>query len=744
MINPINFKEKALELLPLALNVLEELCPGGRIIGPEYRASTIYGNFGNSFSFNLKTGSWADFASPEQYKGGDIISYYAKRLEISQIEAVKQLEVRFGIEKPKPLQIEDAGSVIFTKISKELENLADFQHPKLGAPSAVYKYRDENGVLCFFVMRFDLENGKELRPLSLTIDGSWVWKIWPKGRPLFGIEQSKEKKVATLIVEGEKAALAAIEHLPEYRVLTWSGGANAIDKTDWSPLLNEKVVLWPDMDKTTNKETGETLPYLQQPGIVAMRRIEKILKAQGCDVQVIDVGIDEKLPSGYDAYDFFADGNTSAYFDKFLVEKTRQKNEIVETLDSDEKKIEILQNFPVLTEAGRPLNTLENFKYLLDSYGIIVRNNILTKKEEILIPNVPFQAENKENAQLAYIISLCISHKFPPSQIDNYLKFIANLHQYNPVATWITSKPWDGKSRFLDLCNTVKAVNEDSDEKIKLLKETYIRKWMISAIAAVFEENGVSAHGALVFQGEQGSGKTYWFKRLVPKDSRFAKDGLTLRTDNKDSIMQALSFWLVELGELDATFRKSDIAQLKSFLTQDSDTYRVPYARREATYARRTVFFASVNPKEFLHDETGNRRFWTIETAEIDYMHNVDMQQVWAEIYENHYKKGEDWVLDQKQFDLMTEANKDFESPHPIDEILYEKLDWDYKPEFYQDKTVTEVLEQCGVKNPNSRMLTRASKFIRSLNGNRANRTKHGRYLAVPPLKSKYLVTGLF
>ena len=35
----------------------------------------------------------------------------------------------------------------------------------------------------------------------------------------------------------------------------------------------------------------------------------------------------------------------------------------------------------------------------------------------------------------------------------------------------------------------------------------------------------------------------------------------------KDSVMQCVRNWIVELGELDATFRKSDIASLKSFIT---------------------------------------------------------------------------------------------------------------------------------------------------------------------------------
>lgn len=38
------------------------------------------------------------------------------------------------------------------------------------------------------------------------------------------------------------------------------------------------------------------------------------------------------------------------------------------------------------------------------------------------------------------------------------------------------------------------------------------------AVAAAFNENGVSLPGVLVFQGSQGIGKTAWFKALVPQN----------------------------------------------------------------------------------------------------------------------------------------------------------------------------------------------------------------------------------
>jgi putative DNA primase/helicase len=72
-------------------------------------------------------------------------------------------------------------------------------------------------------------------------------------------------------------------------------------------------------------------------------------------------------------------------------------------------------------------------------------------------------------------------------------------------------------------------------------------------------------------------------------------------------VMSAVSHWVVELGELDSTFKKSDVSVLKAFITRRQDKLRRPYARRDSVFPRRTVFAGTVNDYQFLHDNTGNR-----------------------------------------------------------------------------------------------------------------------------------------
>ena len=52
-----------------------------------------------------------------------------------------------------------------------------------------------------------------------------------------------------MIVEGEKAADAAAELLPDFVVTTSPFGAKSAGKADWSPVEGRDVTIWPDNDE---------------------------------------------------------------------------------------------------------------------------------------------------------------------------------------------------------------------------------------------------------------------------------------------------------------------------------------------------------------------------------------------------------------------------------------------------------------------------------------------------------------
>ena len=386
---------------------------------------------------------------------------------------------------------------------------------------------------------------------------------------------------------------------------------------------------------------------------------------------------------------------------------------------------------PFCTEKGKPVQHADNLREVIRRIGATVRYNVIRKEDEILCPGQAFSVDNEANASLAWLRSECSLFDLNTGPLKEFVTLLADQNLYNPVAEWILSKPWDKTSRLQDWYNTITG-RDDHDETKRQLKQTLMRKWGLSAVAAGMSPNGISAPGVLTIQGGQYMGKTKWFKSLVPDELNLVKDGMILRPDDKDSVKQACSFWMVELGELDATFRKADVAALKAFLTNSSDVLRRPYAAKDSQFARRTVFFASVNPSKFLNDPTGNRRYWTIEATAIDHTHGIDMQQVWAELHVM-LKAGAGYYLTQEEVEALNDHNDEFTTLDPIEERLQTGLRWDDPQSTWSWVTATDALVSVGIDRPNKQDVTTANSVLRKMNGDQHKRTKTSRLVLVPP-----------
>ena len=79
-----------------------------------------------------------------------------------------------------------------------------------------------------------------------------------------------------LVVEGERCADVKV---PGYVVVTWAGGSSAVTHTDWAPLAERAVTIWPDADGPGFKAAAAIQKRLPHARIL---KIEG--KAQGWDI----------------------------------------------------------------------------------------------------------------------------------------------------------------------------------------------------------------------------------------------------------------------------------------------------------------------------------------------------------------------------------------------------------------------------------------------------------------------------
>ena len=372
--------------------------------------------------------------------------------------------------------------------------------------------------------------------------------------------------------------------------------------------------------------------------------------------------------------------------------------------------------------AHKILDTHVNLAFLLSKFNARLRHNMMTRKREIEVPGLYIFKDDADNDSLSRIEYLATVNHLEYRQVDKFLDMLCVQHAYHPIADAVQAIPWDGITRLDRFIDTIKSTNPAIDRII-------IRTWMTAAIASVFSPDGFTNHGVLVLQGEQGLGKTEWVKRLDPINCGAVAVGVLLDPRNKDSIIGANRFWIIELGELDATLNKTDIAHLKSFITSPVDHIRVPWGRRESRLVRRTAYVATVNEHNFLVDTTGNRRWWTVSATNIDYQHDFDMQQVWAEVYAE-WRNGALTYLPRDLQQLVNEKNKDHERLDPLEEKLRDWYDWD--SQVRKELTVSSILEEIGYTRPNRDECTRAGKILTKINGKKGRKSNGSVLHSIP------------
>lgn len=380
--------------------------------------------------------------------------------------------------------------------------------------------------------------------------------------------------------------------------------------------------------------------------------------------------------------------------------------------------------------------TIANFQHLLRSYKVAASYNVIKKKIQIVVRGHKGSFDNHDNVLMTQIISLAALNGFPTSQISNLLVAVADRNLYNPVADWILSIPWDGVDRLPAFYATLVETADFS----KSLKETLMYRWSLSSVAAVLKPSGFRCRGALTLQGPQGIGKTTWIESLVPDELLRAQVVLLnhhLDGSSKDSITTAVSHWIVEIGELDGSFKK-DIARLKGFLTGDSDKVRRPYGRLDSEYPRRTVFCATVNDANFLVDPTGNSRWWTISVTYINYQHGINMQQLFAQLAVD-FEGGAQWWLTREEESELELRNRAHRVVSVIRERILNAVDLNAPPlPLAPALTSIDLLQVLGVNFPTNPQCKECAGVLRELFGE--PKKINGKMTWRIPLKSRQTV----
>lgn len=720
MNNNNNFKHVAEFALRQAETLVRNWLPGGLTQGNEYSVLNPTRTDGRkgSFSINLQTGVWADFATED--KGGDLIALYAYLFNCSQKQALYAVAKAVGYcfqgsGQQNTSVTNNKGKWQALPFVPKGARAYPVTHFARGKPQYVWEYRNREGVLHGVVMCFQTpDGGKEIIPCVWAKHKEkeyydWRWLSFLVPRPLYLATPKNECK-PVLIVEGEKCADAAASITAlnnRFDVVTWPGGCKAIDKADWSILKNRECIIWPDLDRKLDK-AGRLLPAHKQPGMVAAFNIQKILADQGCSVQFVPVTdtVTSTKKAGWDIADAIEEGMPVTEILKLIdtskaipiQQNTAQKNNQNMLTDYD---VELFVSRPNwVLDRGQPSGCLANVSEMLKKHrqwqGVLKYNEFSDEIDVCLPPpyaaaSAPWKGQswtNEDDVQT----TIWLQQAGIPASISNVtpaIKTVAKMTPWHPIRKWLSSLKWDGKPRLNTwLTDYVGAASTCYTEAVASF-------FLIGMVKRVFEP-GCKFDYALILEGPQGVGKSTVFSVLAGE--WFSDAELDLYS--KDSMTLLAGHWLHEFAEL-TSISKADQNKIKSFLTRQVDEYRPVYERRNVRVKRQIVFGGTTNEREYFDDPTGARRFWPVlckSPLNIQGLKEA-REQLFAEAYARYIEGERCYPTPTQQKEWFDPQQIRRQHADPLEELIREFIE-EKQNSFNQEFTMNQLLKAVVNKDP--------------------------------------------
>lgn len=360
----------------------------------------------------------------------------------------------------------------------------------------------------------------------------------------------------------------------------------------------------------------------------------------------------------------------------------------------------------IMSISSKAKLTLEQFIMVLEHLDIRVSEDVILNSTKITGLPSYYSGTNATRTLPIHVMSEIKTAGGSIAQgiVDSYLFNIADINRRNPVLDMIIGVPWDGVDRITQFFDLLTTENTEIDRAAYF---TLFKKWLVQTVAMAHNannaENAFSAEGCLVLQGPEGIGKTSLFRKLAMRREWF-KEGVTLDVRNKDSIIAATSAWITELGELDATMGKKQ-SDIKGFLTLEYDSIRKPYARQAVRAPRHTSLCATVNPRNFLSESAGKRRWWVIPVTDIDLgtLSKLDetwLQQLWAQAFDIFASDMDYFRLSSAEQSLVKTMNSQSHTSYlPYEDEFRLAMDFNQPKAQWKSLSASELADIIGKKH---------------------------------------------
>ncbi len=392
-----------------------------------------------------------------------------------------------------------------------------------------------------------------------------------------------------------------------------------------------------------------------------------------------------KLPS-YSAACRFAvsDPTVSKTLNRERYDKVQEAFQGIQP-DSDVEWTTLLELSPT---SGKPDKTIKNVETVIEHDPMLSGRLRFDEFSEYVIgiaplpwsgraqEEGPFRWRDEDSAGLRDYIERILKFR-GRDVVDDGMILAAKNHHFNPVVDYLDSLTWDGTKRldnlFIDYLGA-----EDCEYTRAVTRKSF------AAAVARAKEPGVKYDTMVVIRGPQGIGKSTLLRLM----GRQWYTNSLRSFEGKDAAEMLQGIWFVEVDELDL-MRKTDVREIKSYLSRCEDHYRAAYARTTGKHPRKCVFYGTTNDDEYLFDTTGNRRFLPIEAGVTQAAKNVfeeltedEIAQVWAEAVVR-WQMGESLILSKEMEEEAEKRRRARTERDPllgmIEEFVNRKIPADWK-----------------------------------------------------------------
>ena len=359
------------------------------------------------------------------------------------------------------------------------------------------------------------------------------------------------------------------------------------------------------------------------------------------------------------------------------------KEEITITIDKMQK-VDANQLLAELESV--PKNSPEAFRY-----------NVYTQQIQIGTGEKAKICEGKRSIERYYLELARQNKRVSKDVAFDVVVQVARQNEYNPVTDYLDHVSKNVAPAYIDRLATKYLRPEDARFDKPTLYDEMLRKTLIAAVARAYDE-GCKFDNACVIIGDQGARKSTFWSTL---GGEFFSDALR-DINGKDSLQVLSSAWIMEWAELEAITNKKMAGDIKSFLSQSTDVYRVPYGKVAEKFKRRGIIVGTSNRQDgFLVDETGNRRFWCIVTTKtidnpIDCEALLDQRDaIWSAacaLYD--HGNGENLLLSKENQITVNEENKQYIIDNPWKTVIQDYVQRNHGRELTTELVLTEAIEK--------------------------------------------------